>query len=685
MNRPLIALFAVILTALVSSRVAAQPAAPDLVVYDEAVQSPWINASWDATVRFQNTNQVYSGTYSVKVNTTSGSGALSLRHGSAGSPGIGTNSFETFVFVLYSQGSTTSFSIFFENDQGQAFPQVNRAVTENAWVIVSIPISELNPNNLTIHRFAIQPASGKKRTFYVDDLQFKGKLLPPPPVLVYPSNGATDISTSPVLVWNESAGADSYHLQVAEAPDFASTIVDQSNVSDTSYSLSGLLEGSSYFWRVNASNGGGTSAWSDVWSFTTVPPPPLPGEPGWVRQTSGTTAHLGGVSFVDANVGTVVGQDGTILRTDDGGGVWTSQSSGTLLTLNGVSMIDASMGFAVGYGGVLLRTGDGGQTWSPQSSGTTLPLWDVEFPDPLHGYIVGGLSMGTSSVILRTSDGGNTWIQVPISSPPLFAVDFISADVGWAVGRFGTILKTTDGGVSWISQGTTQYYLVSVSFVTATDGWVMHSEGIYHTTDGGTTWTSQSPATTRVLSRIWFTDTDTGTVVGTQGMIFRTTDAGVTWQDQSLGIANDLGFVMFTNANTGTATGTNGIILHTTTGGYPLPQQSSESVSGPIDSQGSNQTPVQFGLNQNYPNPFNPATVIRYEVPEPMTVKLQVFNILGQLVSTLIDQSQPAGYHEVTFNASSLPSGVYVYRLTGQPLSENRQPLLVVRKMILAR
>ncbi|MCX6640698.1 MAG: SBBP repeat-containing protein, partial [bacterium] len=73
--------------------------------------------------------------------------------------------------------------------------------------------------------------------------------------------------------------------------------------------------------------------------------------------------------------------------------------------------------------------------------------------------------------------------------------------------------------------------------------------------------------------------------------------------------------------------------------------------------------PTEYRLSQNYPNPFNPTTTIRYELPTRSQVKLEVFDVSGRLVSTLINGWRKAGSHEVTFDASGLAAGVYVYRL----------------------
>ena len=87
--------------------------------------------------------------------------------------------------------------------------------------------------------------------------------------------------------------------------------------------------------------------------------------------------------------------------------------------------------------------------------------------------------------------------------------------------------------------------------------------------------------------------------------------------------------------------------------------------------------PLTFALEQNYPNPFNPSTNIKYSVPESGFVKLSIYNLVGEEVSVLVNETVDAGFYEVAFNAASLPSGTYFYRLqTGNSLQTKKMILL---------
>ena len=87
--------------------------------------------------------------------------------------------------------------------------------------------------------------------------------------------------------------------------------------------------------------------------------------------------------------------------------------------------------------------------------------------------------------------------------------------------------------------------------------------------------------------------------------------------------------------------------------------------------------PLEYGLIQNYPNPFNPVTTIKYSISNNALVKLQIFDILGREVKTLVNEEKPTGEYEVKFNGSGLASGVYFYKLTAGPFTQTRKMQLL--------
>jgi len=87
--------------------------------------------------------------------------------------------------------------------------------------------------------------------------------------------------------------------------------------------------------------------------------------------------------------------------------------------------------------------------------------------------------------------------------------------------------------------------------------------------------------------------------------------------------------------------------------------------------------PITYSLDQNYPNPFNPTTTIRFTIPEMQDVRLDVYNVLGQRVATLVNTQMTAGTHTIPFDASRLASGMYIYRLQAGGFVQQRKMMLI--------
>jgi photosystem II stability/assembly factor-like uncharacterized protein len=156
-----------------------------------------------------------------------------------------------------------------------------------------------------------------------------------------------------------------------------------------------------------------------------------------------------GVSFCNDRVGWAVGS-GLILHTVNSGESWEIQRPYNKdETLFSIACLSPERAWVVGTDGLILQTKDGGKTWSQQDSGTKLNLVRVRFFGS-DGWITGG--MAGKGILLRTRNGGESWETAPLeTSVPLLDI-YVSGLQGWIVGAEGTILQSNDGGQAWQQQ-----------------------------------------------------------------------------------------------------------------------------------------------------------------------------------------------------------------------------------------
>src|SRR5262245_25079056 len=299
----------------------------------------------------------------------------------------------------------------------------------------------------------------------------------------------------------------------------------------------------------------------------------------WSAATSGTTNNLNATHLLDAGVGYVVGDAGTILKTTDAGMTWAPLTSGTTNALYGVYFFDTGHGVAVGDQGLILRTTNGGNSWQTITSGVVDALRSVSFNG------LNGISGGDSQDILYSTDQGASW---QISQSGFFGGGFpgaqmLSATVGFVAGQnsiLGPLFgASTDGGVTWNFQsflfennegGCTDVFFVDQNTGVASGAVFDGSGAIARTTDAGVTWSTLF--FDEAIQGIDFSHPISGFAVGVGGRISHSTDAGISWTDQTSGTSADLNDVSFANdALRGIAVGDGGTILWTADGGEPGP------------------------------------------------------------------------------------------------------------------
>ena len=260
----------------------------------------------------------------------------------------------------------------------------------------------------------------------------------------------------------------------------------------------------------------------------------------WQLSVINSDKNLNSIAFIDNFTGFVVGSNGLILKTTDGGQNWNEINTNYTKDLFSVCLANGRI-FCAGENGTLLKSGFNSQTWESINTGINENFFNLKFIDDNTGFIT-----GSNGVILNTVDGGLTWHKTTTGEKEnLFSIDFADGRTGFVVGWNGTILKTEDQGVTWHKINSNQKsYLKNILFVNQFLGFIVGGDGlVLRTDDGGAAWSKIDIGTTSGLYKIFFENNDEGMILSNRGEIFKTKDAGKTWKKFNIGkpvILNDI-------------------------------------------------------------------------------------------------------------------------------------------------
>lgn len=422
---------------------------------------------------------------------------------------------------------------------------------------------------------------------------------------------------------------------------------------------------------------------------------------GWYEQDSGTTAVLAAVAAADTSTAWVVGAEGTILKTTDGGNSWLPQESGTTLHLADICAVDGNIAWVLGVDGgtgdafIVLRTIDGGEDWETIAEGTGFKLVAIEAVSAEVAW-VGGFN----GVISRTIDGGDHWsIQNTGTTTIIRDIAALDADNAWAVGGFpdqysshgGVILKTTDGGWNWTAQTDPAYWdraaWVAVEAFDVNnvcvlgyydyDGGALPIEdfGIFQkSNDGGASWIPGSYRygfnTGMAISAA---DASTAWIVGRMDSFFnrnisKSTNRCTTWACQELSDPQvDLYDVSAASSEVAWALGTDGTIVHTVDGGFTQPPPHIDAIS-PTYCGSESVVDVQVTISgSNFGNiqPMIPAVAFG-EWPILGAATWSDTEITFSVSPAMLYQSPPGPY-EVTVTGEGGTSNEMIFALVDMP------------------
>ena len=387
------------------------------------------------------------------------------------------------------------------------------------------------------------------------------------------------------------------------------------------------------------------------------------GGTSWMEQLNDTTAYMRCVGFVDDYNG-IVGNlkadslGNALYRTNNAGITWEVVDSASYTGeipkgMCGLFVLDSTTMFLCGrvFGpAFFVRTYDGGETWETfNMSDSVGMLIDVYFWDENHGIMIGGSDANRDSchmLILYTDDSGDSWETVFLGdrtqewgwkiSFPTETIGYVSIQKKpYTAATTEYFLKTTDGGLTWFEfpfmfADTSEdevYSSIAIGFITPTRGWM-------------------------------------GSYVNDRPTLM-TEDGGVTWSEAGFG--QNVNRIRFLHPWLGYATGRTV---------YKYVDSTAMDINEQIV------VPNQLTLSQNYPNPFNPQTVIPYELLKIGFVKIDIVDITGRTIRSLLNGIQSSGSHEVIWNGKDntgkhVASGTYFCRMITDASVISRKILLL--------
>ena len=450
--------------------------------------------------------------------------------------------------------------------------------------------------------------------------------LPQTPSLVEPADGASDLSLNVVFSWTSAENASAYEIHVTTSETFTSTVVARSGIQETSYSVRGLAANTPYYWRVRSANGSGMSAWTPVRMFTTLkldsvsaPPSPLP---------SGPSHGASGLSTNFTLTWTEVPGAGSYHVQVDASKEFVSPAidrsdiSGTSTMVNGLKTDQTY------YWRVCAVSAGRSSEWSTVYQFTTFAL-----PPSLSTNVVANANF---------ENGTSDW-----SFQSNGAAGFTVAAPGYR--------KATSAKI-YMSKSESVVELYQNNLVLSPDSMYRLSFAAYSTTGSDlqvslskslSPYTPYGPDAERVQLttgwQVFLLDFEP------HNFFSPVNDVQIRFSFGNYGAAGDV----FSLDN---------IRLVAVNPGTPPPPE---------------YLPVDYNLEENYPNPFNPSTTIRFAIPSDSHVTIKIHNLLGQEVTTLVDEFKKIGTYDVRLDLTGYATGMYLCTLQAESFRQTRKLLYI--------
>ena len=413
------------------------------------------------------------------------------------------------------------------------------------------------------------------------------------------------------------------------------------------------------------------------------------GGDSWQVVDSSYKSDIYDICFTSVDEGYALSADG-VYKTLNGGSSWNkifSLDSAPSQKMQ-IKMLNDKNGWLLNYYG-LYRTIDGGNNWQETNLESFQQIYKgFTFWYRNLGilYCVGGLDYKEHPEIYHyiTTNGGISWIRIDSQIDPLTGypinfekMQFTDPEHLWAQANNGLWLSN-DTARTWHHLLNINFYRGSFDFYNSKVGIVSNDEYEFLiTTDGGDTWhVNPKVSSIRAFDCKFIGSSLQGNryiEVGLHGksqIYYLNPDGTIDWgYAMSSATKNNYNklFVLVKDDRPNVWAAGNG---------FSILYRKWEFINSGINN--NEEFSLEYSLKQNYPNPFNPITTISYQVLKASEVELTIYNLLGQKVATLVSEKQQAGQHQVKWDATGFPSGIYYYMIKA---GEFRQ----VKKMVLVR
>jgi hypothetical protein len=357
----------------------------------------------------------------------------------------------------------------------------------------------------------------------------------------------------------------------------------------------------------------------------------------------------------------------------DNGLSWVQRNTGfensNALRIHSLAYLTPGL-FAATTDGIYKSTNDG-LNWIKKSTGIQIGPGAIY----IFAYSLfednGALFAGTFNAIYKSTDNGDNWVPI---TPVVLHMDICTFHrydnllmAGTSAGNRVPLITSTNNGLNWSNMSINGGFPTGAFCIYSEPGkiFVGTAIGVWVSTNSGANWFKRDNGLGADPYVFSFVKVNNTLFAATNNWVYKTTNDGLNWilTNFSGQTFQDVDKLLYYNNKLYAAAYT-GIWVNT-----------DDIVTG-IENP-SNEIPAAYKLLQNYPNPFNPSTKIEYQIPSQSNVILKVYDFTGKEVQTLVNEIKSAGKYSLDFNASSLSSGVYFYKLETESFSSVKKMTVI--------